>query len=339
MSWTTPTTRTPIDLAPIKASERMMRDALAACGVRRWVGTGNRQCLCPFHDDHHPSAGIYLSRDGSSWLFKCGACGAGGDIIRVVALSRNMTDAAVLKHLAETGELLGVVQVEHRPAATKQQPPRRELDIKAIIHRWGAATTVQQVEAHARQLGVAMEPLVLLSAVWSAKYDAWAWPMSDAAGNWIGVRFRNVKADKWALTGGAGGLFLPAVTLDGPVFLVEGPTDTAAVLSMDLAAIGRPSCNSGDDLVVEWFKAHPGREAVILANRDTERQAGDRTVYPGQDGAAALADRLLSVTRSVKVILPTEGKDARQWLAAGATRDLLLTVAHDTARWRRRRSA
>jgi DNA primase catalytic core len=39
-------------------------------------------CLCPFHEDRNPS----LSIDGKRGIFKCFACGAGGDVFRFVSL-------------------------------------------------------------------------------------------------------------------------------------------------------------------------------------------------------------------------------------------------------------
>ncbi|MCR4836860.1 MAG: hypothetical protein K5899_10865 [Bacteroidaceae bacterium] len=42
-------------------------------------GTGQicRRCLCPLHDDHHPSLHLNAPRN----IFKCFSCGKGGDVI------------------------------------------------------------------------------------------------------------------------------------------------------------------------------------------------------------------------------------------------------------------
>lgn len=40
----------------------------------------NYKILCPFHDDHHPSLMLHVGKQ----FFKCHACGAGGDVIKLV---------------------------------------------------------------------------------------------------------------------------------------------------------------------------------------------------------------------------------------------------------------
>ena len=42
----------------------------------------NYVCICPFHDDHHPSLQINVQKG----IFKCFACGTGGDLITFYAL-------------------------------------------------------------------------------------------------------------------------------------------------------------------------------------------------------------------------------------------------------------
>ena len=55
-------------------------------------------CRCPFHDDKHPSAGIYCD-DVGVWRFRCqsASCGIGGDIFDIQARLRNTTPAEILK--------------------------------------------------------------------------------------------------------------------------------------------------------------------------------------------------------------------------------------------------
>jgi hypothetical protein len=109
--------------------------------------------------------------------------------------------------------------------------------------------------------------------------------------------------------GGREGLFVPAdLPDDGLLLVAEGPTDTAALLTLDFAAIGRPSCAGGVRLVCDRAR---GRDAVIVADADE----------PGRRGAAALANVLTLYCASVRVLRPPDGiKDARAWLRAGGTR-------------------
>ena len=52
-------------------------------------GTGHiyRRCLCPFHDDHHPSLHLNAPRN----IYMCFSCGKGGDVISLVMQVRNLS--------------------------------------------------------------------------------------------------------------------------------------------------------------------------------------------------------------------------------------------------------
>ena len=52
-------------------------------------GTGQtcRRCLCPLHDDHHPSLHLNTPRN----IFKCFSCGKGGDVISLVMQVRSLS--------------------------------------------------------------------------------------------------------------------------------------------------------------------------------------------------------------------------------------------------------
>ncbi len=51
---------------------------------------------CPFHEDHKPSAGIYMTEAGH-WRFKCQSCGASGSVFDVIARNEGKTIEQVLK--------------------------------------------------------------------------------------------------------------------------------------------------------------------------------------------------------------------------------------------------
>src|SRR3989338_9019043 len=52
--------------------------------------------LCPFHDDHHPSMQIHPQKG----IFKCFACGTGGDLIAFYALMNKKKWSEVVPELA-----------------------------------------------------------------------------------------------------------------------------------------------------------------------------------------------------------------------------------------------
>ncbi|MBW8000845.1 MAG: DNA primase [Planctomycetes bacterium] len=53
--------------------------------------------LCPFHEDHRPS--MYVN--GVKQIFKCFACGAGGDVFKFVQMRENLTFPQAIERLAE----------------------------------------------------------------------------------------------------------------------------------------------------------------------------------------------------------------------------------------------
>ena len=58
---------------------------------REWVG------LCPFHADHKPSLNVNPEKQ----IFKCFACGAGGDVFKFVQLRENLSFAGAVERLAQ----------------------------------------------------------------------------------------------------------------------------------------------------------------------------------------------------------------------------------------------
>ncbi len=105
------------------------------------------------------------------------------------------------------------------------------------------------IEKAAAMLSVSCESLVKLQVCWSAEHRAMSFPMRDAVGGVIGIRLRCPHtARKWAVPGSRAGLFYPAEIFKAErslrVFVTEGPTDTAALLSIGLPAVGVPSAGA-----------------------------------------------------------------------------------------------
>lgn len=53
--------------------------------------------ICPFHTDHKPSLYVNLSKQ----IFKCFACGAGGDVLKFVQMKENLTFPQAIERLAQ----------------------------------------------------------------------------------------------------------------------------------------------------------------------------------------------------------------------------------------------
>ena len=59
----------------LKNQKKRDRAALVAELERAGAKFKGNAFLCPYHDDHRPSAGVFQADDG--WRFKCQSCGAG----------------------------------------------------------------------------------------------------------------------------------------------------------------------------------------------------------------------------------------------------------------------
>jgi len=89
--------------------------------------------LCPFHDDHRPS----LNVNGAKQIFKCFACGAGGDVFKFVQMRENLTFPQAIERLAERA---GIKLKPARVAKgqTREQPPDVDPNKLAKVNAWAA---------------------------------------------------------------------------------------------------------------------------------------------------------------------------------------------------------
>ena len=170
----------------------------------------------------------------------------------------------------------------------------------------------------AADLGVTIAALRRVGVGWSGR--AWSFPMVDACGRVVGLRYRDKSTgDKWAERGGSEGIFgdLGVWSARPPaVLIVEGPTDLAATLDMmceslplgRCVAVGRPSCAGGVDVLRRLVRRLRPGKVGILADADE----------PGRQGADALARLLAADGTPVRVCRPPGGhKDVRAWRRAG----------------------
>jgi DNA primase len=140
--------------------------------------------------------------------------------------------------------------------------------------------------------------------------------MRDASGEIIGLRLRDPNTSaKRSVQGSAAGLFydpdgIANIPSQSQVWIAEGASDTAALLSIGLDAVGIPSAKSGGDQLLELGRRILPSEIVIMADGDG----------PGMASAKSLRSDLLIVA-GVRIIVPPSGiKDAREWINRGASR-------------------
>jgi hypothetical protein len=224
-----------------------------------------------------------------------------------------------------------------RPAPRRVQPAP-----VAAVKDWPALVATfprDQVPSLASDLGVFEVALHRLETGWAAQHHAWAFPMYSGRREMIGIRLRANNGRKFAVTGSHNGLFWPTglCTQADLLVICEGPTDTAALLGLGFDVIGRPQCSGMEYLVIDACRRLRPRDVVILADFDEPKPApGGGTFRPGQDGACRLADELTLAGVRPKIILPLVGKDARAWVRAGATREIVLTAIR-AARYHQRK--
>jgi hypothetical protein len=224
----------------------------------------------------------------------------------------------------------------HRIAASPPPPrppcrvyvpasPEPERDWHALLERWARRTSPARRGRLAHILGVSAPSLQRLGAVVSDRPDVWAFPMFNATRQVIGIRLRAEDGRKWAVAGSHNGLFWPSdLAGAGPFLICEGPTDTAALLDLGYDVVGRPSCTGAVEMVIEVVRRLRRRDVVIMADADS----------PGIDGAGRLARALTDASRRPKVIRPLQGKDARAWVRAGATRAVVDCAIANAQHWR-----
>ena len=227
------------------------------------------------------------------------------------------------------GWLHRITDAPPRPAPCLYVPPPTTpsgtTDWAAVLRRFGRDTRTAEVGRMATALGVSAGNLLRLGVCWAAPPRAWAFPMCDGRGKTIGVRLRAEDGKKWAVPGSHNGLFWPDdLAGSGPLLVCEGPTDTAALLDLGYDAIGRPSCTGAVRMVILAVHVLRRRDLVIMADADG----------PGIDGANRLAGALTAAGRRPKVIRPLQGKDARAWVQAGATRAVVDCAIANALYWR-----
>lgn len=116
-------------------------------------------------------------------------------------------------------------------------------DLGPLAGRCREAVDAVRLLQFADSLGLSVESLCRLGVGWCSDHNAWTFPMTDSAGNVVGIRLRRPNGFKFAVTGGKEGLFIPSTVEPQPnrLLVSEGPTDTAALLDLGFNnAVGRP---------------------------------------------------------------------------------------------------
>ncbi len=194
---------------------------------------------------------------------------------------------------------------------------------EALCKQWGGWDVAEMCGWN---IGVDWGAVERMAPVWDDSEGAFAWPMRNAEGEVVGLRLRGWKGGNWSIRGGSEGLFLPvkAEYPDGELVVCEGPTDTAAALSLGLPAVGRASCVGGVDLLRRYCNRHRISMITVVADKDELKKRPNGSEWrPGREGAQALGKALKRMWRMVT----PPCKDMRDWYHQGCTPELFATVA------------
>lgn len=194
------------------------------------------------------------------------------------------------------------------PRPVREEKPAPILNVSELLHSWRRGRSGDRLDELSVDLGVTTWSLEALGCVHAPYCQTWGFPMRSGDNSYTGIRLRNINGDKWAEKGSHQGLFLPQVEPQTTVLITEGPTDTAAALSIGYFAIGKPNCCGGIPHLQEAVKRLKIRRAVIVSDLDD----------PGLRGAQTLAMHLPIPT----AILLCPAKDMRQAVKNGMDKEM-----------------
>lgn len=199
--------------------------------------------------------------------------------------------------------------------------PAKAINFEALTQFYVGGFSKPQREDTAKSLGVTVDALARLRTGFDG--EGLTFPMSDAKGRVIGIRRRLADASKTCVLGSKTGLFVPSGIEDKEYLVItEGPTDCAAILSIGLAAVGRPACNGGLDYLIALIGKRP---AILIADNDP---VGHQARKHTEDSVA----KLRKAGVKLDVVWPPV-KDARAWVQAGLTIEMLFERAGENWTW------
>lgn len=288
-------------------------------GHKLVLSGGMYKLCCPFHREKTPSCVIYP--DGH---FHCFGCFSRGDVFSYVMQRDGCSFKEAVEKL-DGGKFTPTDKVQY-PAlkAVKKEPELPRDYFSNLMCDYEREETAGAVIDLSHKLGVPYAHLTAMNVIWHRNYRVYAFPMKDFNGNTIGIRLRDKNGKKWAVKGSKQGLFIPYMKVESDLYVTEGPTDCAAMLSMGLYAIGKAAAMQGPEEIVKFIKKHSIRRVIVIADND---DAGLR-------GATKLID--VCPVPCCELVLPA--KDAREFYRNGGTRELVENLIK-SAVWRRPKHA
>lgn len=287
---------------------------LRALGLRI-TGAGPWQATCPVHADTTPSLSLTETTDGVLLVHCFGGCDT-EEVLDRLDLE--------MRHLFPSRYALQFAKRRPRGALRFHGGGGEEVVIEPTEEEcaeWAQLLKTWRVPDYALnqlavQLGVPPESLAALPVGYHPEEIFWAFPERNDRGRIVGLVRRYPDGRKMAMADSMRGLTIPGYGRDlppGPIYLPEGASDSAALHSVGVVAIGRPSAQTKGTArlwLVRLLRRHADREVIVVGDRDPTRV--------GARGARDLA-RYLQATLEQPVFwaLPAKSwKDVREQIMA-----------------------
>ena len=226
-----------------------LRD-LSIVGVAERLGlrvNSRRMCLCPFHDDHHPSMSL-----GRKNHYRCFVCDAHGDVIDLVMRFLNKTFAEACRWLADESN---IILTEYEPRETELAKPFNACRYEGYFVRPFLNEEARRFLFDERRIDPRVVSWCRLTSWKDKRQVPWLQiPYYDREGRLVGIQNRNLdppKSPKGDIPrfrfpqGSQCGIYnLPVLNLLRPgdeLWITEGCSDCWAMLSSGRKAIAIPS--------------------------------------------------------------------------------------------------
>ncbi len=203
--------------------------------------------------------------------------------------------------------------------ATLPKKEKPDIDWDAMANQmFNSPKAADERNSLANSLGVKVEALTEL--VVGRGWDDYrslpfsSWPERDSSGKVLGIIRRYADGSKKTMRYSSHGIYFakPVMRMRlGPVFVVEGGSDTAALLSLGVNVVGRPSNLGGVGQIIALARSISRFTRYIVVGERDQKPDG---MWPGKQGAVTTAERLTDeLKRKAEWVLPP-AKDVRAWL-------------------------
>lgn len=191
---------------------------------------------CPFHNDiKKPNLSITLEEPFYGH-YKCWACGRSGTLTSRQLQKLGLRGMKRDKPSSIDWNALYLMYCKDRPG---KKSPLAELWNVSIPTVWD------------------------FSCGWDG--EAYTFPMYNAAEECTGIQRRFENGSKSMVQGSKLGLFIPTgLAYENTLFITEGVSDACAVHDLGFEVIGRTSCNTCEDIIIDFINFEPEINRVVL---------------------------------------------------------------------------